>query len=194
MLIFMSTPAFAAHPLLRVKAGVSDITISGSPTVEGQKLGSMLTLQPSVLWELTSYSSRLGVHYLQELGGPLGFTTVSGMGISGYFHFFGISTSYSKTQQGDVIQRSTPGPYLYGSVTPVNFNVNRFEKNSASNFFASYFLYDISAGLGYDHPLTRNMILSAEFILRNGTTGGTSDTGAKYQGYTLFFSFATSYH
>lgn len=194
--------AKASVPLFRMKAGLSSLTIAGGPVIDKQSLNSMMTLQPGMLWEMPQFSSRLGVHYLLEMGGPFGLTPVSGIGISGYYYLRGISTSYSVPVEGTVIQKSIPGPYLFGGLTPVNFNVNKIDStNSSQSFYASSFLFDIAAGIGYDYTISNNMLLSGEFIIRNGAGGGSSgaestgnDSGLTYSGYSLMISFATSYY
>lgn len=160
-----------------------------------------MTLQPSVLWELPSFSSRLGIHYLQETGGPYGVTPLTGIGVSGYYHFFGLSTSHRKDEDGTVIQVSKPGPYLVASLTPVNFNMNkRDQADSADNLFFSAYMWDIGTGVGYDYPMNQNMLFSVEYTLRNGSgSSGSGSTGGssrsvRYQGSSILLSFATSYH
>lgn len=194
--------AHAEAPLFRLKAGASTLALSGSPTVSGQSLNSMITFQPSVLWQIPEFSSRLGFHYLQELGGPFGLTTLSGIGMSGYYYFRGVSTTYSNPDDTTIVQKYIPGPYLFGSLSPINFNVNiPSSSQNSQEFFASAFLYDLSTGVGYDYLLSSNMILSAEFSLRNGTGSGSTNPGGSgaqeslgYQGFSILFSFATSYY
>lgn len=161
-------------------------------------MGSALTLQPSLLWEVPEFSARLGVSYLMELGGPFGMTTMTGIGFTGYYHLMGISTTYRMEEDGSLIQKSKPGLFLAGSLTPANFNLNRFNEGepSGENFFFSRLVYDLSTGIGYDYPLTSNMILSGEFLLRTGAGADSADPtqSVNYSGYTLFLSFATTYY
>lgn len=196
-LFFTMTPMLSrgAAPLIRMKAGFSSLTVTAGTEVEQESLSSMVTLQPSVLWAIPEFSGRLGVHYLLELGGPFGMTTLSGMGVSGYYHFNGISTSYSVQEDGNTfITKSIPGPFIFASVTPANLNLNRFnEDNNSGNFHTSIFIYDLSAGAGYDYPITQNLLMSAELVLRNGTGASSGTKEANYSGFTFYLSFATTY-
>lgn len=193
----------ASSPMFRMKAGSSSLQISGGSVIDKQSLNSMITLQPGVHWEMSQFSSRLGIHYLQELGGPYGLTTVSGIGISGYYYLRGISTTYSIPMEGTVIQKSIPGPFLYGGVTPINFNVNKIDAtNSSQSFYASSFVLDVAAGIGYDYTISNNMILSAELLIRNaagsgdsgGAKGKAGESGLSYRGFSFMLSYATTYY
>lgn len=180
--------------------------ISGDPVIDSQSLNSMITLQPSVFWEMSQFSSRFGVHFLQELGGPFGLTTVGGIGVSGYYYLRGISTAYSRPDDNTIVQKSIPGPYLYGGgITPVNFSVNKIDiANSSQSFYASTFVFDIAAGVGYDYTISSNMILSCEFLIRNAAgagpsssgsgSGSSNDTGLAYKVFSFMLSFATNYY
>jgi hypothetical protein len=201
--LITSQHASATSPMFRMKAGSSSLQISGGAVVDKQSLNSMITLQPGIHWEMSQFSSRLGIHYLQELGGPYGLTTVTGIGISGYYYLRGISTTYSIPSEGTVIQKSIPGPFLYGGITPVNFNVNRIDAtNSSQSFYASSFVFDVAAGVGYDYTISNNMILSGELLIRNaagaGDSGGAKakagETGLSYRGFSFMLSYATSYY
>lgn len=180
--------AHADAPMIRFKAGTSSIAVNGGPTVINASLGSMVTLQPSILWAVPSFSSRLGVHYLQEIGGSFGMTPITGIGISGYFYMSGISTSYSMSEDGIVVTKSIPGIFLYAGITPVNFNLNRADPQLRF----SALVYEVAAGLGYDYPLTQNLVISAEYLVRNGVSSG-ADGNLNYKGSTIFISFGTTY-
>lgn len=181
--------AHAANPMVRIKSGTSRLTVNAGEVIVGESLTPMVTFQPSVMWALPEISTRLGVHYLQDLGGSFGMTPVSGIGISGYYYLMGISTAYSVSEDETVMQKSRPGPYLFASLTPVNFNLNRV----SSKFYFSAFIYDVAAGIGYDFPLTQNMIISLEYVLRNGISNGPSKDNVNYKGSTIFISFGTTY-
>lgn len=198
--LLMSSPTLAdmSHaPQLRVKTGISSLSVTAGNILNNQSLNSMITWQPTVVWDLPSFSSRLGVHYLQEMGGPYGLTPLSGVGVSGYYYFRGISSGYEISPDGVVVQKSRPGPYIIGSLTPVNLNMNRLEeKDTANNFYFSAFMTDIAMGAGYDYPILQNMLLTAEFMVRNGTTisSNTSSGNVSYSGWSIFIGFATAYY
>jgi len=201
ILLYFPMRSLASVPLLRVKTGLSTISVNAGELYERVALGSMVTFQPSILWDFPSFSSRIGVHYLQELSSPHGMTPMSGIGISAYYHILGISSSYQISDDGVILQKSRPGPYLYAGLTPVNLNMNKLEEgvNSADNKYFSAQCNEIAAGLGYDYPLLQNMLLSGEVVYRTGSSKGTgtSNTSAgsvNYSGYTIFFSLAAAYY
>lgn len=191
----VSSVSRAEAPLVRIKSGVTNLTVNAEPKVKGESLKPMVTFQPSILWEVPEFSSRLGIHYLQELGGPYGLTPVSGIGISGYYFISGLSTSYSVGEDGTIVQKSKPGFYMVASLTPINFNLNRFdESNTSDNLSPSFLLYDLSAGVGYDYPISQNMVIALEIVLRNGSGTDSKAQTASYSGTTIYLSFATCYY
>lgn len=194
----MGLTAFAdlsRAPQLRVKTGISSLSVTAGNMLQGQSLNSMITWQPTVSWDLPSFSSRLGIHYLQEMGGPYGLTPVSGVGLSGYYYFHGISSGYEITPDGVVIQKSRPGPYLIGSFTPVNLNMNKLDEvNASGNFYFSAFMSDLGIGVGYDYPILQNMLIMGEFMIRNGSTISSSASNVSYSGWSIFVGFATAYY
>ncbi len=188
MIILGASFAWADAPMIRFKVGTSSLAVNGGPTVVNASLAPMVTLQPSVLWAVPTFSSRLGVHYLQELGGSFGLTPITGIGLSGYYYMSGISTSYSMSEDGLVITKSVPGVFLYAGLTPVNFNLNRSEPKLRF----SALVYEVAAGIGYDYPLTQNLVISAEYVVRNGVSSGAEDN-VSYKGSTIYISFGTTY-
>ncbi len=183
-------------PQLRVKMGVSTLNVNAGTLVTDKPLNSLITWQPTVAWDMPSFSSRIAVHYLQEMGGTYGLTPISGIGLSGYYYFYGISSGYELQPDKVIIQKSKPGPYILASYTPINFNMNRVDGASSNSYF-SVFMGDIGFGIGYDYPFLQNMILAGEFVIRNGSTISTSSNNVgsvSYSGYSIFFSIATAYY
>lgn len=205
-LIFVGTCLFASlsyasAPLLRLKTGFSSLSVDAGDLYKQESLNSTVTFQPSILWDFPSFSSRLGIHYLQELNSPHGLTPLSGIGFSAYYHIFGISSSYQLNDNDVLLQKSRPGLYLVASLTPVNLNMNKFDEGASSdqNKYFSAYCNDVAAGIGYDYPLLQNMLLSAEFVYRSGSSsvsstssGGSQSVG--YSGYTFFITFAAAYY
>jgi hypothetical protein len=185
----------AQTSVLRFKTGVSNISITSGDRFNGETLKSMLNFTPTVLWDFPSFSSRLGVHYLMEFSSPYGLTPMTGIGISAYYHLFGITTGYEITKDEVLYQKSRPGPYIYAGFTPVNVNMNKFDPaaNAADNYYFSAYVNDISLGMGYDYPVMTNMTISGEFVLRSGRTVESSREKVEYSGWTVFFTMATSY-
>jgi hypothetical protein len=196
LILFFSFQAHAQSSVLRLKTGVSNISITSGDRIKGDNLKSMFNFTPTVLWDFPSFSSRLGFHYLMEFNSPFGLTPMSGIGLSWYYHLFGITTGYEISKDDVLFQKSRPGPYIYSGVTPLNVNLNKFDttsSNSSDNYYFSAQVTDVSIGLGYDYPVLQNMTVSGEFVLRSGKTIETSKEKVEYTGWTMYFTLATTY-
>jgi len=184
-------------PLIRMKTGFSSLKVNAGALLKNASLSSAITLQPSILWEVPQFSARLGVNFLMELQSAYGMTPLSGIGFTGYYHLSGVSTTYRQDEDGTLIQKSKPGLFLAGSLTPANMNINILsETGTVPNRFFSRAVFDLSTGVGYDYPIASNMILSGELMLRTGAGADTADPdkSINYSGFTFFLSFATSYY
>lgn len=182
-------------PYMQFKTGISSINIKAGDRLKDVPLKPALTLKPTVLWDLPSFSSRLGVHFLQELKSAYGLTPLSGIGITGYYYFYGITTSYLFTDDDVLHQKSRPGPYMSGSLTPANLNINKFdETNPLTNFYFSSPVNELAFSVGYDYPYKQNMIFSVEFSYRTANNANTSTEEVAYSGFTLFLGFGTMYY
>ncbi len=198
ILVFVSPAALALQPpILRLKLGNYTTQVTAGEIVVEEALGSMVTLQPTVLWDLPSFRARLGVHFLLDFSSEFGMTPISGTGFSGYFYPFGLSSYMELDEDGSLKQISKPGPFVTGSLTPVNFNMNRKSEDSSEQSFAfSAFMMEIMLGAGYDYPIQRNMIISLELAYRSGSAPNASSEigGVEYSGIGVNFSFMTSYY
>ncbi|MBL7543681.1 MAG: hypothetical protein JNL11_07680 [Bdellovibrionaceae bacterium] len=184
-----------AIPYLHFKTGISSINVTAGDRLVNVPLKPAITLKPTVLWDLPSFSSRMGVHFLQELKSMYGFTPLSGIGVTGYYYFYGITTNHLFTDDDILHQKSRPGPYMSGSFTPANLNINKFDESTPlTNFYFSSQVNEVALGLGYDYPYKQNMIFSGEFTYRSGTNANTSKEQVNYSGFTLFLGFGTSYY
>lgn len=182
-------------PYLHFKTGISSININAGDRLKNVPLKPALTLKPTILWDMPSFSSRFGVHFLQELKSIYGLTPLSGIGVTGYYYFNGITTSYQFMDDDVLHQKSRPGPYMSGSFTPANLNINRFDETTPlTNFYFSSQVNEVALSMGYDYPYKQNMIFSAEFSYRSGTNANTSKEEVNYSGFTIFLGFGTSYY
>ncbi|WP_374076973.1 hypothetical protein [Bdellovibrio bacteriovorus] len=198
LVLALTVPQFAfgefQAPVIRTKLGMFSTTVSAGELVNNEALGAMMTLQPSVLWDFPSMNSRMGVHYIVDVGSSFGVTPISGIGVSGYYYLRGLSAAYENSPDDTLIQKSKPGFYTFASFTPVNFNLNKTdETNSNNNFAFSALVYEVMLGMGYEYPLKPNALLSVELASREGSASQ-GDHGLRYSGVGLFLSFTTSYY
>jgi hypothetical protein len=193
---FTLDSARADAPQLRVKTGISDLSIQAGSKLKGDKLKSLITFQPSVLWDFPSFSSRFGVHFLSEVNSPFGATPLSGIGVSAYYYLMGLSSGHDLSDDNILLQKSRPGPFLIASFTPVNININKFNDQASSNenFYFSAYVNDLLMGIGYDYPIRQNMLISAEIVLRNGSAAVSNSQPITYSGWSFFLTMATSYY
>lgn len=182
-------------PYLHFKTGVSSININAGDRLQNVPLKPALTLKPTILWDMPSFSSRFGFHFLQELKSLYGLTPLSGIGLTGVYYFYGITTSYQFMDDDVLHQKSRPGPYMSASFTPANLNVNKFDETTPlTNFYFSSQVNEVALSMGYDYPYKQNMIFSGEFCYRSATNANTSKEQVNYSGFTLFLGFGTSYY
>lgn len=185
-------------PAFRIKVGASSLNVKAGDRVVNEPLNSVLTLQPSLMWDLPTFRSRLGVHFLADFQSDFGQMPISGMGLSGCFYIQQISSAYEYAQDGVLHQRSRPGFYVSGSITPVNMNLNREAAKNKDNLDLAFatLVIDLSGGLGFDYPVGTNFIFSSELLYRVGAnrSSSSSNQNVSYSGAVLFLSFLTSYH
>ncbi len=158
-------------PLLRAKLGVHQLKFQVGNRFSNESLGSFITYQPTVLWTLPTFRSRLGIHFLGDFGSPYGLMPISGIGLTGYFYPLGVSSAYEVGPDNTVIQISKPSFFTFGCLTPLNFNLNRQGKDTAdgSSLSFSAFMYEFAVGAGYDYPFTQNMIFAVELSYRSAS-------------------------
>jgi hypothetical protein len=180
-----------------MKFGTYTTVVTAGDLLKESTLGSLVTLQPTFLWDLPTFRSRLGVHFIADLNSAFGLMPISGIGFSGYFYLLGMSTAYEISDDGTLKQTSKPGPYVYGGLTPVNFNINSNDEENPSRSFAfSSLIVETALGVGFDYPLRRNTLITGELAYRFGTAPDPkSDIGdLEYSGIGLNISFSTSYY
>lgn len=198
LIILFSTYSHADFqaPVIRTKMVMFNTIVSAGETVRDEPLGSLMTIQPMVLWNFPSINSRIGFHYLLDIASNYGFTPISGIGISGYYYLTGLPAAYETLPDDTLIQKSKHGFFTYASFTPVNFNLNRrdpTDPNSGKAFSFSAMLYDFTIGGGYEYPLKPNSLISVELAVRDASSGGQGGKLA-YSGIGLGVTFTTSYY
>lgn len=171
-----------------------DLAVSAGELLENEKLGAILTFQPGVFWNYPSISSRIGVHFLLDLKSKYGLTPASGIGISGYYYFSGVPSSYEILPEEVLVEKTKPSIYTFASLTPVNFNLNQIDRFDISNNISlSAVLVDLIIGGGYEYPLKPNSIISVDLSLREASSSFGGQT-TSYRGFGLMFTYTASYY
>ncbi len=193
----LSETFLAQVPTLRFKLGTSTLTLDAGEVIQEEPLNATATLQPTVLWDWPSFSSRVGIHFLTDLNSAFGLMPISGMGISAYLYPLGISTAYEVFPDETIQQKSKPSFYFYGGLTPVNLSISQSdETNPRNNIYFNAFVIDLSLGMGFDYPIQENLVVSLEINHRRASaTGDENENGAiSYSGLGLMLSFLTTYY
>ncbi|MBO9666355.1 MAG: hypothetical protein J7501_06030 [Bdellovibrio sp.] len=181
-------------PVLRAKLSMYSTTVTAGELVKDQPLGSMMTLQPSLLWNIPSMNARMGVHYILDVNSNYGATPISGIGFSGYYYLKGLSSVYEVNADEVLTQKSRPGLFTFASFTPVNFNLNKLDKTDPNQSFSfSALVYEFILGVGYEYPLKQNALLAIELSQREGSSSSGSQN-VRYSGMGASIVFTTSYY
>lgn len=185
-------------PLFRLKAGYYPLNFSAGTRYSNEPLNNAITIQPTLLWDLPTFRSRVGLHFISDFQSPFGLMPISGIGISGYFYILGISSAYEMDPGGTLFQKSRPGPFVYGALTPANFNLNRSASETPDGAELSFaaFVMEFNAGLGYDYPINNNVIFSGEVGFRSGANQSSSSTAGNvsYNGMGIMLSLSATYY
>jgi hypothetical protein len=197
--IFISLQSFgqSSAPVFRGRLGINMLNFQVGNTFSNEPLGSLMTFNPTILWNLPTFRARMGVHFMGDFASKYGFMPISGMGFSSYFYPFGLSTVYEIANDGTLYQKSRPGPYVFMTLTPVNFNINASKEQTSSGSALSFSAYMIELGMGggYDYPVSTNMVLAGELQYRFASAQErTTKETISYSGMGLMLTFSTSYH
>lgn len=195
VLLFLMPPIVSAEaPVFRAKFGMYDLSVDAGELLQGTKLGSLITLQPGIYWNFPSMSSRVGTHFLLDLKSKYGLTPISGIGLSGYYYFSGLPSSYEYQPDEVLVEKTKPSFYTFASITPVNFNLNQLDQVDISNNISfSAVLLDLMIGAGFEYPLQANSIISVDFSARDASSK-LSEQNSSYRGFGLNITYTTSYY
>jgi len=182
-------------PYIRMKAGYYLTNVSAGNRIQDVGLGAIMTFQPTLLWDFASLSSRIGVHYLGDFGSEYGLIPISGIGLSGYFYPYGITSGSRMTTDNVVVQTYKSGPFIVGGITPVNFNFNQDDEvDPQASISFSALILELLLGVGFDYPLRDNTMVSTSLCFRFGSVAeNSSEENVDYSGIGLNFSFTTNY-
>ena len=194
IVLFCSSPSYAidSYPVIRLKVGKFVTNVIAGDILDNEPLNSTLTFQPTILWDYSTFRSRIGYHFTGDFSSDYGLFPISGIGFSGYFYPFGISSTIQTTITNVEFQRYKVSPYIFGSITPVNFNLNRTE----DNIRFSAFLVEINLGAGLDYPFKPNTLVTLDLNYRFAAspTGENSNENLSYSAIGITVGFMTSYY
>lgn len=161
----VESKAMVPVPTLRMGLGYSPITFSaGSIFSESTPLESILTVNPMFLWDFPGVRSRVGFHFLTDIGSPYSFVSTAGIGLTGILYPLGISSGRELTEDFTEVIKSRNGPFIHFSLTPTKFSVTQRPDPSSPAFsipslwpYFSVRVIEVAAGAGYDFRLTDDL-------------------------------------
>jgi hypothetical protein len=129
-------------------------------------LGSMLTLHPMFLWDVPSLRSRIGFHFLADIGSQYGFVSTAGIGLTAIFYPMGLSSSRELKDNDSSIVKTKVSPYLQLGITPTKFSITMRPTDptdpnyniSANWQYFSSSVVEVSIGAGVDYPFSDNLV------------------------------------
>ena len=190
-------------PTLRFSLGYSMVKfgavgISGQPQfAEGTPIASLVTLNPSFLWDVPVLRSRVGIHFLADIGSPFGFISIIGVGADYVFYPMGLSSSREVKDDGSVIVKTRISPFFEFKLTPLKMSITDPTVQAAG--VTSYFnvlMVETSIGAGVDYPLTESMIGIVGLHYRFASFTGESATvgQVKYSGPILLLGISANFY
>ncbi|NDG84124.1 MAG: hypothetical protein EBX52_03685 [Proteobacteria bacterium] len=166
MVLFSSeSKALVPVPTLRMGLGYSPINFTaGSLFPESTSLGNILTVNPMFLWDFPGVRSRVGFHFLTDIGSPYSFVSTAGIGITGILYPFGISSGREVSEDFTETVKSRNGPFIHFSLTPTKFTVTQKPDPSSPIYnipslwpYFSVKVVEVAAGAGYDFKLANDL-------------------------------------
>lgn len=198
-----SAHALIDVPTLRLALGPSMINYSAGTAVSvSTPLKSIITLNPMFLWDIPSVRSRLGVHFLADMGSPYGFISTAGVGATAIFYPLGLSSSREVRDDFAEVVKTRISPYFQFSLTPMKFTITQVPTNVLPNTDKSLFPYlnsrvlEYSMGLGLDYPVANDLIVFGGLHYRSAAfTADESTQGAiTYSGFSLLVGIMTNFY
>lgn|GEM_PF-1766791 len=193
--------AMVEVPTLRFGIGMVPISFTaGTVASEATSLGNKLTLNPMFLWDLPGLRSRLGFHFLTDLGSDYGFISTAGIGISYIYYPTGLSSARELRDDGSSIVATKISPFIQVSITPTKFSVtikpdDPTKPSSSWDYFSSSVI-ETSVGAGVDYPFNENLIGFAGLHYRWAayTKDETTKGPLHYSGIGLILGVMTSFY
>lgn len=178
----------------RNKAGAS---ILGT---EQASLGSILTVSPSFLWDVPQLRSRIGLHFLADVGSEFGFVSIIGVGVTYLFYPLGLSSSREVKDDGAILVKTRVSPYLNIQITPEKMSITVPSTNpldvATNRRYFNIIMYEVAIGAGLDYPVGDNMILFGGGNYRFATyTSDEATLGSvKYSGLYFNVGLMTNFY
>lgn len=183
-------------PVIRLRVGKFLTKVSAGNVVLQEPLDAQFTFMPTMLWDLPTFRSRVGVHFLGDFNSVLGASPITGIGLSGYFYPSGVSSIYEVSPDDVTIMKYRPSFYVFGAVTPVNLNGNKDNAtNSSRSISFSSTLVEVMLGCGMDYPFRQNLVgfLDLNYRVANSVENETVGGSVTYSGIGVTLGFSTSY-
>ncbi len=171
----MESKALVPVPTLRMGIGYSPITFTaGTEFSESTPLESIITVNPMFLWDFPGLRSRIGFHFLTDIGSPYGFVSTAGIGFTGILYPLGISSGREITEDFTEMVKSRNGPFIQFSMTPTKFSITKTPDVSSPIYntpslwpYFSVRVIEIAVGAGYDFKITDDLTGFGSLLYRN---------------------------
>jgi hypothetical protein len=163
-----SAQALVQVPTLRFGLGVMPLKFTAgtvAPADAPLSLGSMVTLNPMFLWDLPSVRSRVGFHFLADVGSKYGFISTAGIGLTFLYYPIGLSSSRELRDNDATVIKTRIAPYIQLAITPTKFSVTvrpppddpNYNISSSWDYFSANVI-ETSIGGGVDYPFSNNVV------------------------------------
>ena len=192
--------AMVEVPTLRFGIGMVPISFkAGTVAVDSTSLGNKLTLNPMFLWDLPGLRSRIGFHFLADLGSEYGFISTAGIGLTYIYYPTGLSSARELREDGSSIVATKISPFIQLAITPTKFSVTMKPDGVTDPQNWSYFsssVVETSLGAGVDYPFNSNLIGFAGLHYRWAayTKDETTKGPLHYSGLGLILGVMTSFY
>lgn len=202
--LFVLTSNQSAHalidvPTFRMGFGHSFINFTaGTLFPESTKLDPIISLKPMFLWDIPSVRTRLGLHFLADIGSQYGSFPNSGVGVTAIFYPLGLSSSREVKEDYTIIVKNRISPYFQLQFTPNKSSISdptRTSTPSNPNYFAALIL-ETSAGIGVDYPYSEDatLFMGLHYRFASFTSQETSIGSIKYSGIELLTGIMTNFY
>ena len=200
--------ALVEVPTLRFGLGYAPLTFTaGTVFKEPTPLGNMMTINPMFLWDMPGIRTRLGVHFLADIGSKYGQVSIAGMGLTAIFYPLGLSSGREFREDFSEIVKTRVSPYFQVQITPAKMSVTKKPLPTDSNFsqemansvnwpYFSALVIETSFGIGVDYPIGNDLIIfgglhyrAAAYKEQETTTGSIS-----YSGMELLVGLMTNFY